>query len=176
MKLKAKSKEVLQKRPAGFTLLEVVIAMAIMLVTFTSILAVEGDSIRASDKAKQMNIVSMLAKNQMVETEFKIRKKPFEEVKKEESGTFKSPYEDYKWKTEIKETKLFSDIGKLIAGNKEGAVDANLSMVTQLLTNYLSKAIREVTVTVSWQRGSKEQSYSLTTLWVDLNHEFSLSQ
>src|SRR6478735_4350708 len=99
MELKFLANRALKTGLQGFTLLEVIIAMAIMTLAFSSILAVEMGSINASARAKQMNIVAMLAKNQMVETEYKIEGKKFDEVKKEESGAFPSPYQDYTWKT-----------------------------------------------------------------------------
>jgi type II secretion system protein I len=161
--------------PQGFTLLEVVIAMAIMTLAFSAILAVEMGSINASARAKQMNVVAMLAKNQMVDTEYKIEGKKFDEVRKEESGTFPSPYQDYRWKTTVKELK-FPSIAP--GGGKGKANEANQSseLLGKLITDFLSKAIREVNVTVFWKKGTAEQSFSLATYWVDLNYEFKLSQ
>jgi type II secretion system protein I len=170
----------------GFTLLEVIIAMAIMTLAFSSILAVEMGSINASARAKQMNIVAMLAKNQMVETEFKIEGKTFEEVKKEETGAFLPPYQDYKWKTTVREIKFpkISPIGAKGAagggattgGAGGGGEDQFTELVTKLISNFFSKAIREVTVTVLWKRGTAEQTFSLSTYWVDLNYEFKFSE
>lgn len=163
---------------SGFTLLEVVIAMAIMALAFGAILAVEGSSINASARAKQMNIVAMLAKNQMIETEYKIEGKTFDEVKKEDQGTFEEPYQDFKWKTVVKELK-FPNIGsggagKGAASSAAGGSDQTAELVTKLMTNFLTKSIREVTVTILWKRGSGEQTFSLATYWVDLNHAFEL--
>lgn len=159
---------------SGFTLLEVIIAMAIMVVSFAAILAVQGGSMAATTRAKQMNIVGMLARNQMVETEFKIQGKKLDEARKEESGTFPPPYDEYAWKTEIKELKF----PRLPFGNgdsnSQGAEAAE--MLTKLVTNYLSKSLREVTVTVMWKKGGHPQTFSLSTFWVDLNHDFSLSE
>jgi prepilin-type N-terminal cleavage/methylation domain-containing protein len=167
---------------AGFTLLETMIAMAIMMVAFASILMVESSSINTSVKAKQMNVVTMLAKNLMVETEYSFEGKTFDEYKKEESGTFPEPYQDYSWKREVKEVK-FPDLGsgsaKASASDKSGdaaAQDEASRQLTKLLTQFLSKATREVTVTIKFKRGSGEQSYSIATYWVNLNHEFQLSE
>lgn len=177
----------------GFTLLEVVIAMAIMVIAFSAILAVEGGSINASTRAKQMNIVGMLAKNKMVETEFKFEGKEFTEVKKEEAGTFEEPYQDYQWKAVIKELKFpnLAAIGGGANAGGGGAGGANTGgtgsgsstgqgqgadMVTRLVTNFLSKAIRQVIVTVSWKKGTATQDFSLSTYWVNLNYEFQLSE
>lgn len=162
----------------GFTLLEVVIAMAIMTITFAAILAVEQGSINASARAKQMNIVGMLARNQMIETEYKIEGKLFDEVKKEESGTFPAPYEDYKWKTTIKELKFPSLASVFKGGSGSGGEGQSqgTDMVVRLMTNFLSKALRQVDVTISWKTAGKDQKYSLFTYWVDLNYAFSISE
>lgn len=160
----------------GFTLLEVVIALAIMVIAFAAILAVEGGAINASARAKQLNTVSMLAKNQMVETEFLIEGKTFDEVQKEEAGVFQPPYQDYRWKRTVKELhfpRFSSGSGK--GGSTEGATDSS-DLISKLITNFFSKAIREVTVTVFWKRGTGEQNYSLSTYWVDLNYEFKFSE
>ena len=72
---------------AGFTLLETMIAMAIMMVAFSSILMVESSSINSSMRTKQLNVVAMLAKNIMVESEYLFEGKTFDEFKKEETGS-----------------------------------------------------------------------------------------
>jgi general secretion pathway protein I len=169
----------------GFTLLETMIAMAIMLVAFSSILMVESSSINTSAKARQMNIVAMLAKNIMIESEQLVEGKAFEEVEKEETGAFPEPYAEYKWKREIKEIE-FPNLNVAGGGGKEGGAggagadaegtDQGTEMLTKLLTQFLSKAAREVTVTITWPKGPREQSFSITTYWVDLNHEFQITQ
>jgi general secretion pathway protein I len=170
--------------PPGFTLLEVVIALAIMAVSFGSILAVQGNAVNAATRAKQMNTVAMLAKNKMVDTEFKIQGKAFDEVRKNEGGTFEPPYEDFSWRSSIKEIK-FPPIN--FGGPKGNTSDAESNkgggqgnqvgeMLTKLVTKHLSKSIREVTVTIAWKQGTKEQTYDLSTFWVDLNHEFTTSE
>jgi type II secretion system protein I len=168
----------------GFTLLEVIIALTIMVLAFASILAVESNSINATLRTKQMNTVAMLAKNQMVQLEYKVEGKTFEEVKKEESGTFPAPYEDYRWKTEVKELK-FPNLkfgggggsGNAGGGGGGGAGDQDqmVETITKNLTDYFTKAVREISVTIYWKRGSKDTSYSVSTYWVDLNHEFAPS-
>lgn len=160
----------------GFTLLEVLIAIMIMAIALGSIIAIEGGSIVATTRAKTMNIVAMLAKNQMIETEFKFRGKTFEEFKKEDGGTFEAPYQDYKWKMTVKEMKFPQLANMKPPGSGGGGSTEIQEMVTKLTTNFLSKALREVTVSVLWKQSNKEQSFSLTTYWVNLNHEFSLTE
>ena len=64
----------------GFTLLEVMIAMAIMMVAFTAILMVESNSLNTSSRSKQMNLISMLAKNLISPAEFNQRKAQADEA------------------------------------------------------------------------------------------------
>ena len=167
----------------GFTLLETIIALAIMVIAFASIISVESGSINAAIKSKQLNVVGMLAKNKMIDTEYEIEGKVFEEVKKEDSGAFPAPYEDYHWKTEVKEIKFPALNFSGAAGDKKGASASQApagqdmsEMMTKLVTQYLSKALREVSVTISWKKGSSDQKFSLSTYWVDLNHEFQLQE
>lgn len=169
----------LKRNHDGFTLLETMIAMAIMLVAFTSILMVESASINTSIKAKQMNFVGLLIKRSLIEAEEELAGKTFDEVQKEKTEQFKPPFEDYKMTRKIKEIK-FPELN--VSGNGEsGGSDSEGSssyadQITKLLTNFLSKAAREVSVTITWKKGSGEQSFTVSTYWVDLNHEFALSQ
>lgn len=166
-----------RNRVSGFTLLETLIAMAIMVVAFASILAVESGSIRASEHAKQLNIVAMLAKNTMVDLEYKFEGKTFDEFKKEDSGTFDAPYENYQWKTEIKEIKFPNlNFGSSGGANKNEENGDTEEMLMKLITNFFNKAMREAVVTISWKRGTGEQSFTLSTYWVNLNNEFQLTE
>jgi prepilin-type N-terminal cleavage/methylation domain-containing protein len=173
----------LLRNNSGFTLLETMIALLIMVMAFTAILTVESNSIRASENARRLNIVRMLAKNKITEVEQEIEGKSFSEVKKENGGSFKSPYQDYRWNSVVKEIefpnlsvgapKSNSSGSSSAAGGGAGSDIADF--LTKLLTNFLSKAVREVTVTIHWKRGTSEQNFSLSMYWVDLNHEFQTS-
>lgn len=169
----------------GFTLLEVLIAMAIMMIAFTAILGVQSASINATRKAKILNIVAMLAKNQMIKTELDLEGKTFDEMKKEDGGQFAEPYQDYAWKEVIKEVTFpnlnFAGGGGGDSGGSGGGgggdnADEMTTKVTRLLTKYLSDSLREVTITITWKVGSGEQHFDLSTYWVNLNGEFKFSE
>ncbi|MFL5812366.1 MAG: prepilin-type N-terminal cleavage/methylation domain-containing protein [Bdellovibrionia bacterium] len=173
---------------SGFTLLETLIAVTVMLIAFAAILGIQSNSINTTIRARSVTTVAMLLKDEMVQTEYEIQGKSFDEVKKEDAGTFPAPYNaDYRWTRVVKEIEfpnldMASGGGSTSTGtpsnkngNQEGPNEM-LSLVTKLVTQFLSKALREVTVTVYYKTGGKEMSYSATTYWVDLNHEFQLSQ
>lgn len=178
---------------SGFTLLEVLISMAIMLVSFASILMVQSTSIRSSVRTRDMITVTMLIKRAMVDAELEFQGKPFSEVKKEENGEFPEPYKDFSWKREIKEVKfpnLTEGMGQGNAqakgdssaekeGSDTGAGDPSSQMMSQigkLVTKFLSKSIREVVVTVKWQKGKGEQKVTLSQYWVNFTTEFELDE
>jgi prepilin-type N-terminal cleavage/methylation domain-containing protein len=172
---------------AGFTLLEVIIALTIMVLAFTAILSVESGGINAAEKTHQINIVAMLARNKMIETEYAIEGKTFDEVKKDDGGNFDG-YPDFRWTSQIKEVKFpalnLQGVGSGASGDNadKGAtaggsqpVSDLVTLMTKLITNFLSKAVREVDVTIYWKRPSGEQKFTISTFWVDLNHEFELN-
>ncbi len=169
------------KNSRGFTLLETMIAMTIMLLAFASILMVQSSSMNTSAKAKQMNVVGMLAKNALLKTEVEMTGKKFSELQEETSETFEEPFQDYTWVRTVKEITFPNLSGLLNAGKQEdkstdeqaGAAQM-MDQMTKLMTNYISKAIREVTITIKWKRGSGEQQYVVAMYWVDLNSEFQL--
>ncbi len=161
----------------GFTLLETMIAMAIMMIAFASILMVQSSSLRSAMKAKQMNVVAMLARNKMVESELEWEGKPFSEIQKEKTGTFEE-YPEYTWVRKIEEVKFPAfNIGA--GSGEEGEVAAGGDMLTRVgrvVTAYFSKAVRQVKVTVSWKKGTGEQSFTVATYWIDLEAEFSINE
>ena len=162
---------------SGFTLLEVLIALAIMTVMLTSIFLIQQSSIEATIRAQQMNTVAMLAKNLMIDTELAFQEKAFADLKEEEKGQFPAPHQDYTWERKIKEIE-FPNLGMGAGGGEDGAEGANpqSEMLSKLVSNFLSKSIREISVTISWRKGSGTQNYAVATYWVDLNHEFSLTE
>lgn len=160
----------------GFTLLEVLIAIAIMVTALATIFTIEGSSLGASARAKQMNIVAMLAKNKMIETELALEGKNFDEIEKEKAAAFEAPFQDYTWRRSIQELKFPALSAGGGSGKNAESEGQAVELISKLVSNYLSKALREVTVTIAWQRSGKEQTFSVSTYWVDLNHAFELSE
>lgn len=163
------------RKSDGFTLLEAVIAIAIFTIAFTQILALQGRSIQDAVQAKQFNTVAQLARNKMVETEVAVRGRAFGDVSKEESGVFKAPYQDYRWTVKIEELELPAISGASAEGAPQGQGQNEMAkQVTTAVTKYLSQSLRQVTVSIFWKRGNKEQVFTVSTYWVDMNREFTL--
>jgi len=177
----------------GFTLLETLIALAIMMIAFASILMTQSSAINSSMKSKQTNTVAMLARRKMAEVELELENKSFQEIREETSfEAFPEPYQDFAWKRVIKEVK-FPNLANLSAAGgasddsasgaeaesqqqSNAAVQGELERITRLVTKFLSDSIREVTLTISWKKGTGQQTFDLSMYWVDLDKEFSLNE
>lgn len=161
----------------GFTLLEVMIALALMVVSFAAILSIQSNSISVTEKARNMNIATMLAKRAMVEAELELKGKTFREVKEEDGSNFEAPYQDFRWTRTIKEIEFPSlNFASPGGGEEDGSgQNSQVEQLAQLIQKFFTDSIRELTVTVYWPRGDGEQRFTLSTYWVDLNHEFSLT-
>lgn len=168
----------------GFTLLEVIIAVAILTLSLGAILSLQGNGIEATVQTKRMNTVAMLARSKMTEIESELEGKAFSEAKSSQTGQFSAPHEKYGWKAEIKEIEFPTLSFKSPDGDKKDDKKGDsgqteiMEMMTKAVTKFLSKSLREVTVSITWTDGgasAKEQKFSVATYWVDLNHEFELT-
>ena len=158
-------------RRLGFTLLEVMIAMTILSIALTAILTTQSSSINVTRKAKELNIAGWLAHNLMTESEHLYEGKAFSEIPGESSENFPSPFQNYKWKREVKELK-FPDI-QIPSQQESGGETDQMRTFTQTISKYLSNSVREMVVTVSWQRGDGEMKVQVSTYLIDLNAEFN---
>lgn len=143
-----------------------------MTVAFASILMTESASVRATERARTMTTVTLLAKSLVTQTELKMQEGTFSALKEEETGTFPAPHENFSWKRVVREVQLPS-LGAQQGSPEGGGADV-MEKVLPLVTNFLSKSLREITITViDKEAGNREQSISF--YWVNLNHEFQLS-
>ena len=88
----------------GFTLLEIMVSMAILAVSLVAVLRFQGQTLIVSGRAERITIATMLARLKVVETQIELekgmKKNEFPD-EKEETGEFDNPYELYKWNAAI---------------------------------------------------------------------------
>ena len=162
---------------SGFTLLEVMIAIGILAIGIGAILVAENNSLDTTFRAKRMTTVATLARNSLIEAETEIQGKTFDETRKELTGKFDPPYSDYSWERKIKEISFPNVLTPESQEGKGGQPeDQNEARVVRLATQFLSKATREISITIKWKEKGQDQQYSVSQYWVDLNHEFNLSE
>ena len=90
----------------GFTLLEIMIALAIVSIAMVSLLSLANRSIGVHDRLQRMTAATLLAQQKMAETEVNARHGT---LKSEElQGAFSGPYAAYRWQIAYAETPLAS--------------------------------------------------------------------
>jgi len=97
---------------AGFTLIEVVIALAILAISLTVLLAAQSSNLRNAGRARDLTIATLLARSKMIDIEQHLFDKGFEEGEEDDSGNFGDEgHEEIKWEYTIKEVDM--DLGSL---------------------------------------------------------------
>lgn len=85
-------------RHKGFTLLEVLVAMAILTIALTSIFKLHGQTMVMSGKARFLTLAPQLAQAKLAE----IEGQPFEDIG-DGSGDFGKDHPNYQWKLSIED-------------------------------------------------------------------------
>lgn len=167
----------------GFTLLEVLIAVAILSITLASLLSSQMDALRMSRYAKMMTTVAFLAEYQMTEIEW--------QIKEEEDGwgdndkTYEGDFAEQGW-PEVSYTCLVDMVempdysalqqaadaadegggGDSVQDAGEQAFDA-MGMVWPMVKGAIENSIRKVTCTLYWQDGRVDKDFTVETYWTD---------
>lgn len=158
-----------RKDQGGFTLLEVVIALALISFVLMSVYAVQTTSVFGSTRARNVAIATGLARNLLAETEMLYDKLSFTEMNEDERGEFPDPNKDFTWRRQVEETD-FSALTDLLIASKQGQADSGvaqeeLTMMSKF-QEYLKDSVRKVTVTIEWPEGDGKNSIAFTSLWV----------
>jgi len=152
-----------RRRVLGFSLLEVMVAVAILAVSLTVLLTFSGSTLLKSGRAEKLLIATMLARQKMTDIEIELekqkKKREFPDERSEDDD-FDEPFEDYKWKMDIRRIELPAPpIGE------EGSMQ---QMIGKQLTKQISQTVRELKLTVMWEEGGEEQSVEVVTHIVKL--------
>ncbi len=163
------------KNQSGFTLLEVMIAFALLAVILSSVFIAQGTSTSSSRRARFTLVATNLARNFIAEQETKYDGVSLENLPKEVTGNFEAPNQDFKWTLKYEEVD-FNTLVDMMAKQAEGKdQDPNTAMVVKLFLDYLKKSVRRMTVTVEWPEGNGTSSQSFSQLMVNYDAEFATS-
>lgn len=161
-----------KESPGGFSLLEVMVAIGIL--SFTVIListAWSGNFLRVR-KSRMSHNVATLLERKAVELETRLQGVSIEELA-DESGDFGKDFPKYRWEFKIKEFK-FPDLTPLLTNQDEGADEILLSMISQM-TEFISKSVKEGTVSVFVKiNKKKEAKYSVTMYFIDYDQPLTI--
>ena len=160
----------------GFTLLEVLIAMAILAIAMTVLVGTQSRSVVQTNHAQMLVIVSGLARDQMYAIETQLQTDGFVLDTQRERGNFRDAgFPDIRWEARIEPIDMQPEDlatqlqGQLFGGTEDGGALSGSTAVSQQLPQMLGflpmmlqqlseQRIRQVFLRVSWQdlRGSHD--------------------
>ena len=157
----------MKNRNSGFSLLEVMIAIAILAVSLLAIFHLQSTSLIGSARAQKISIATLLAQEKMarvlIDLEKGMKKGEFPEDK-EETGSFEEEkYPDFGWKLAIRKTTIPTPP---TPDDKSDIMAQMFSMVSE----ELSKSTREIRLTIYWKDldDEPEEGLTLTTHMVKM--------
>ena len=154
------------KKIAGFTLIEVLIAMMILAGALIALSASWSGSIMAYRKGRQINVITRLLQKQATEMELRFKHESII-TDQEFEGDFGRDYPNLSWKTEIKSLE-FPDLTPILV-TKEGGVDQITLTIIQQMSTQLNQVIKEMKVSVLWKHQESVATYSITTYLISYN-------
>lgn len=151
----------------GFTLLEALMAMAIM---STALLLLANSWSASFNRVKktQLNFeLSTLLDRKMSELEREYKDKPGSELKEEDEGDFGDEMKNFTWKMKSRKFE-FPDFSSSLTARSGGASEMTMTIIKQM-TEQISKSIKEVTVTITYKSDKQPISVSATTYFTDFD-------
>ena len=118
--------KILKRKDAGFTLLEVMVALAVIGVALVAVLRSLAMSVNASNESRNISVATFLAKGLMAE----IENRGFPDLE-ETSGDFKEEYPGFRWERNVSDTGM-EDLVKVTARViwQDGAHEKKVELVT----------------------------------------------
>lgn len=107
---------------AGFTLLEVMVALSILALALTAIAGVSASAFESSNYGRRLTVATLLARSKIIDVEEELRKDGFGDDEKEFDGDFeKEGFPSFKWKAVCRPVEV--DVYQLLSGLFGGEVD-----------------------------------------------------
>ncbi len=185
-------------RRGGFTLLEVMIALAILSAALLTVSEIAGGALRNDVRARQLDVATLLARGKMAALESEYERKGFRDFDEKDDGSFDDQgHPEVRWSVEVLKPQADLTPERILQlfGGQEGGLDAMLKQlappssdggpqqqlpgagaIAQALQAQLTivgeqvkKGVREVRLTVSWPDGKKAESFTVVTHMVVLS-------
>jgi general secretion pathway protein I len=172
----------------GFTLLEVMVALAVLAGALLVVSEVVGGALRNHARARQIEIATMLARTKMVELQAYYERKGFRDFDEDDEGNFEQEgHPDLRWSVLVRKPALDLGadqvLGVLTGGKKleellpspqevpalaplQGILSASIQAQLARISEELKKSVRQVRLTVSWPDGARTESFDVVTTLV----------
>jgi prepilin-type N-terminal cleavage/methylation domain-containing protein len=177
----------------GFTLLEVMVAVAILSISLTSMLSSQMAAMRATRYARGVSVAIFLAESKLVDIESDMRVEGWGTDDRDFDGNFSDEgWPEIRYQCLVDYIEL-PDYNALVqakeAGDTEGdagpapfVADADdqafgaLGMVWPIVKAAVEQSIRKASCTVYWSDGKVEHDATVSTFWTDPKQLMQLPQ
>jgi general secretion pathway protein I len=173
----------MRKADSGFTLLEIMVAVAILASTLVVLLSIVTNNVRSTNHAKMTTAATFLARTKMVELEDEILDNGFTDNDEVKAGTFRDlGYPQFRFDTLIERIELPSDLAQKARDQSTTQTQDSkdpMSMLTGFMGGMMSsfidpvrlglqESVRKVTVRVLWdEHGRRDQSFEVVQYLTD---------
>lgn len=176
---------------AGFTLLEVMVALGILAGALVVVSDVVGGALRNHVRAQHLEVATLLARGKMASLEEHYEWKGFRITDEDDEGTFEADgHPEVRWQLAVKVPPLEAGsdaVLRALTGAEHGLQDlmpsadqapqlaqyqaviaASMQGMLARLGDQLKRGVREVKLTVSWPEGAGKESFTIVTHMVVL--------
>lgn len=168
-------------RARGFSLLEVMIAMAIMGLSLVYLFEAQARSMKLAAKGRALNIATQLARKKLIDCKYDLLKKGFSIGDYGSDGTFEEDgFKDYKWECHglrfnmpppspeaiSKAMKAQSQGSPQPGAGGAGGMDFGANMLApffSLISTTLGDSIRELVLIVHWKEQGVDEDLKVVT-------------
>jgi len=172
----------------GFTLLEVMVALAILASAMLALTQVVSGALRNHVRASHLDVATLLARGKLAALEDEFETQGFRDFDQSADGTFEAEgHPEIHWKAEVTRPQVElgpdrilglltggeGDLAKLLGQGaakpgepttvQTGAAGVAASLQQQLavIGEQIKKGVRELHLTVSWPDGKKDESFTV---------------
>lgn len=172
-------------RNAGFTFVEILVAMAIFVLAVLAAINIARGSVQATTDSREVTQATWLLQQKMVELETRLETEGVEKACEEEAkGKFEAPHERFTWETSCYEVDFrLSETAAQLQQQKEQGEDAPLNrtsenqilkLILETANKYMGESVREIHVEVFWNQGKTPRSIDATTHFVRYDQKIAL--
>jgi prepilin-type N-terminal cleavage/methylation domain-containing protein len=167
---------------AGFSLLEVMVSLAILAVGLVTLTRTVTGNVRATQHARMVTAATFLARTKISSLEQSIMELGFSEVEGEDEGDFSEEgFPSYKWYAAVERIKLPASATQQVeqaASQKatstnpmdilSGFMGSFMTTLMEPIRVALEESVRRVTVKIKWtEPGRPEQSFEIVNFLTD---------
>jgi general secretion pathway protein I len=159
------------KTSNGFTLLETLLALMIISSALLLLTNSWSGSYAKLRKTQESFEITALLERKMGELEREWKGKAIESIPESIEDTFGDKYPEYSWKMTSRNVE-FPDLSQSLVSREGGADQITLSSIKQL-TEAIKTMVKEITLTVIYQKNGRKREISVSTYFVDFNKPFT---